>query len=256
MSLGSPNRMRVEEQNFPLTIHALKLVGHYLNMIDPPLLEANQLGRSHDDLWLLQNVDFAIDGGQRVALVGPSGSGKSLLLRSLSMLDKIDAGTITWHGHSPSGNQIPDFRRQVIYLPQRPALTDGAVELWLRQPFELAVYRSESFQKQRVIDQLKKLGRDETFLSKNHRDLSGGEAQIAAVLRAVLLEPQILLLDEPTAALDDQATEQVELLIQEWFNAQPQSRSFVWVTHDRRQADRVADRIVQISQGQIQAVSA
>ena len=215
-------------------------------------LEAVQIGRSAEDRTLLRDVSLSVAPGVQRALVGPSGSGKTLLLRALAMLDPVDAGEIRWRGTVVKGNQVPSFRARVIYLHQRPALTEGTVETNLRRPFELRVHRDKRFDRPRMIARLESLGRSERFLSQHERDLSGGEAQLTALLRAIQLDPDVLLLDEPTAALDREATEMVETLVGQWISQQPSSRATVWVTHDRDQARRVSTSLVAIRDGRLQ----
>ncbi|NIP85196.1 MAG: ATP-binding cassette domain-containing protein, partial [Planctomycetales bacterium] len=85
-------------------------------------------------------------------------------------------------GQPVAGNQVPDFRRHVIYVPQRPVLADGTAEESLRAPYRLAVHRERRFQRERIVEWLGLLGRDDSLLDRQQRDLSGGEAQIIALL--------------------------------------------------------------------------
>lgn len=215
------------------------------------MLEAIGVGRKAGDAWLLDDVSLSVCLGQRYALVGPSGSGKTLLLRSLAMLDPIDAGEIRWRGDVVVGKQVPTFRSRVVYLHQRPALLEGTVEENLRQPFSLRVHRDKQFDRARIVSLLDSMGRTNAFLSKQQRDLSGGEAQLTALLRAMQLDPDILLLDEPTAALDDDATELVESLVTNWLDRQSTDRATVWVTHDHEQARRVSATLLHIRDGRL-----
>ena len=216
-------------------------------------LQSRGLGRRapRGDEWLLRDVGLTVHGGQRLAIVGPSGSGKTLLLRALARLDPLDRGEVLWRGQAVVGNRVPDFRRHVIYLHQRPVLADGTAEDSLRAPFRLSVHRSSRFDRDRIVNWLQLLGRDASLLARRQRELSGGEAQIVALLRAIQLQPQVLLLDEPTAALDAAATGAVERLIDIWMQQQDAARATVWVSHDVQQAARVSTEVLSIDRGRL-----
>lgn len=226
--------------------------------MSPPLIEAEKVGRraSGRDEWLLRDASLALRSGERVALVGPSGSGKTLFLRSLALLDPLATGEIRWHGKRVSDQQVPKYRSRVIYLHQRPALVEGTVEENMRLPFRLRVYKGRAYNPAAVMQWLAELGRSASFLSKSFRELSGGEQQLVALLRVLQLEPEILLLDEPTAALDDATKGRAERLIGEWMNTANRDRAFVWVTHDEIQARRLCSRLVTLSAGHIVEESA
>jgi putative ABC transport system ATP-binding protein len=216
-----------------------------------PLLDARGIGRRHREGtdWLMRDISLVIGAGDRVALTGPTGSGKTVILRSLAMLDAVDEGTILWQGKSPDPDQVPAYRSRVIYLPQRARLFDGTVERNLQLVYSLAVHRHRAYSRESIITHLRRLGRDDRFLTLDAANLSGGEAQIVALLRAIQLEPTILLLDEPTASLDEGTTRQFEQLVADWMAMPDARRAFVWVTHDRVQARRVADRCLQFREG-------
>jgi putative ABC transport system ATP-binding protein len=128
---------------------------------------------------------------------------------------------------------------------------DGTVEEYLQFPYELAAHRERAFDRQRVVELLETLGRDASFLEKQQGDLSGGETQLAALLRVVQLGPEVLLLDEPTAALDAAATRQVEALVSAWYDGDPDEHALIWVSHDAEQARRVATRTLRLDQGRL-----
>ncbi len=198
---------------------------------------------------------MTIRPAERVGLVGPSGAGKTLLLRALSLLDRLDRGEIRWQGRRIHRDRVPGFRAQAIYLHQRPPLAGDTVAATLRQPFSLATHRRQHFQRDSIVARLGALGRDASFLEKRVSDLSGGEAQITALLRALQLDPLLLLLDEPTAALDPEATRAVENLIDGWVAESDGARAVVWVSHDQSQVPRVAQRIITITAGRLQVTS-
>jgi len=222
----------------------------------PPLLEADSIGRRHPDgdRWLLSDITCRVRAGDRIAVVGPSGSGKTLLLRALAALDPLDTGQVLWNGDAVRGSLVPHFRRHFVYLHQRATLLEGTVEDNFRQPFALHIHRGIAFNRERVDEWLAKLGRDGSFLSKKHLDLSGGEAQLVALLRAIQLDPCVLLLDEPTAALDQAATGAVEQLVEMWYAERPDERATVWVSHDRDQAGRVGRETLLIRDGQLEEI--
>jgi putative ABC transport system ATP-binding protein len=218
------------------------------------LLEARGIGRRApgSDGWLLHDISLEVFAGDRIALVGPSGAGKTLLLRSLALLDHLDAGEICWQGQPIRNDAVPTFRRQVIYLHQRPALFEGSVETILRMPFELQAHRGSRFDRQRVVHLLTALGRDASFLAKAQHELSGGEGQIVALLRAVQLDPAVLLLDEPTAALDPDAGRSIAQLVDGWLGERPDARALVWVTHNPAQTEGVLCRTIHLREGRIE----
>lgn len=218
------------------------------------LLEARNVARRHPDgrRWLLEHVSLEVRPGTRLSVTGPSGSGKTLLLRALAVLDPLDDGQIRWQGRPLHRDQIPGFRKAVIYLHQRPALWQETVEAALRGPLALGCHRGQAFDRDRIVGLLAQLGRDGAFLAQRAADLSGGEIQIASLLRAVQLDPTVLLLDEPTAALDPRTTAAVEAMLQRWVVDPSGGRAIVWVTHDGGQARRVGQRILHLRAGRIE----
>ena len=167
------------------------------------------------------------------------------------MLDPVDSGRIFWQGHPVTQEGVPRFRRQAVYLHQRPAMLDENVEAALRRPFRLAAHRGRWFERERIVEWLGPLRRDGEFLAKQTRDLSGGEIQLVALLRAVQLGPTVLLLDEPTAAIDSATTQAIEQWLCRWIDEPNTRRAFLWITHDEAQANRVAETTLQIAHGKI-----
>ncbi|AGA25169.1 ABC transporter ATP-binding protein [Singulisphaera acidiphila] len=219
----------------------------------PKTLQAQGIGRRDPGTggWLLRGVDLTIQPGDRLAVVGSSGAGKTVLLRALAMLDPLDEGAILWQGDPVSGERVPAFRAQVLYLHQRPALFDGSVAANLRLPYALKTHRGARYDDERVLEFLDALGRDRLFLEKAHHDLSGGEGQIVALIRGLQLDPAVLLLDEATSSLDRATARMAEALLERWYAEGAGKRALVWVTHDPEQAHRVAARNLNIQAGQI-----
>lgn len=218
-----------------------------------PILEAVKLSRRHPDgrHWLLEDVSLEVHPGTAVAVTGPSGAGKTLLLRAMAMLDPIDLGEVRLFGHTHHHDAVPALRRQVIYLHQRPVLLGETVAQALAHPFSLVTHRRQRFQHDRVAAWLGQWGRDETFLDKRIADLSGGESQLVALARGLQLDPAVLLLDEPTSALDAVTAMAVESDLRRWLDDAPTDRAMVWVGHDATQMARVADRTWLIRAGRM-----
>jgi putative ABC transport system ATP-binding protein len=216
------------------------------------LLEAENIGRRHPSgrTWLLDDVSLAVEPGMRLVLSGPSGAGKTLLLRALARLDALDRGEVRYRGQRIEHDTVPHFRADVIYLHQRAALIGNTVEADLRKPFGLKVHRRRKFNRGAVIELFSALGRDAPFLEKNVAELSGGEIQITALVRALQLDPTILLLDEPTAALDNPTAMAVERLIDGWLAGNSQ-RAVIWVSHSDTQAQRVGGTVLSMEAGRL-----
>jgi putative ABC transport system ATP-binding protein len=206
------------------------------------LVEARALTRVADGSAqvLLQPTHFALRKGDHVAITGSSGSGKSVFLRTLALLDGATSGEILWRGQPVADAQVPHYRSRVCYLSQRPVLLEGTVEDNLRFPYSLKASRHLLFSLDKVRALLDRAGKGTGFLAKTAGDLSGGEAQVVSLIRTLQLDPDVLLLDEPTAALDPVSAREIEALIQAWFNTDAaQERAFIWVSHDLDQARRM-----------------
>ncbi len=240
-------------QCIPVPGRAIDFIADFSAMTAPLLLEARGIVRRDPraGTTLLAATDFSLTAGERIAVTGPSGAGKSVFLRALALLDPLDAGDIAWHGRPVERSLIPRYRKNVAYVRQRPAVLDGTVEDNLLYPYSLRAYKGLRFDRARAAHLAERAGRASDFLNKRASELSGGEAQIAALIRVLQLEPEVLLLDEPTASLDPQAAHAIEALVADWFDARPAERSSIWVSHDPAQAGRVSARRVTMRAGQI-----
>ena len=225
-------------------------------MTDTPLIETRALTRMDErrQVPLLQPTDFTLTAGGRVSITGSSGSGKSVFLRALALLDAPSSGQVLWNGQPIANAEIPHYRSHISYLSQRPALLEGTVQDNLRFPFSLKTLRNRRFDLQAVTTLLGHAGKAPDFLDKSALDLSGGESQVVSLIRTLQLNPEVLLLDEPTAALDPTSSRDVEALIDAWFAAD-RSRAFVWVSHDLEQAQRMSDIHLRMSAGVLDGVT-
>ncbi|WP_417397889.1 ABC transporter ATP-binding protein [Gimesia chilikensis] len=219
------------------------------------LLEARSIGRQISaGEWLVSDLSLQVHPGDRIAIVGPTGSGKSLFLRSLAMLDEIQAGDILFQNAPVADKDLPAYRSQVVYLQQRPVLIEGTVESNLKFALQFHINQDKSNNVDAVLELLSSFERPNGFLKRKSSALSGGEGQIVALLRALILAPQILLMDEPTSGLDPQTTRQFEQIIQQWLETSNQRPAFVWITHDHAQAERVASQIMTFPAGTLAPV--
>jgi putative ABC transport system ATP-binding protein len=218
-----------------------------------PLLTACELGRRKpvSGGWLFNDVCLEVHPGDWLVISGPSGSGKTVLLRAIAMLDPIDEGIIHLRGRAIPCERVPAYRSEVVYLHQQPALFDGTVAKNLENPYSLKVHRTRKFDRARIAERLGGLGRDKGLLDRSSRDLSGGEAQIVALLRAIQLDPTVLLLDEPTASLDLAAVCAIEKLIGQWLEEQSDGRAVVWISHDMAQVRRISTRSLAMHSGRL-----
>jgi len=212
---------------------------------DDALLHVRAGGRQVEGRWLWRGVDLRLRAGERVALTGPSGSGKTLLLRALAGLDALDEGTLTLRGTPSERWAMPSYRSHVGYLPQRPVMVEGSVEDNLRLPFTLGVHAERRYDRTRVRAAVDRLGRGERFLAQDALELSGGEQQLVALVQRLQLEPTVLLLDEPSASLDDDGAAALETLVDDWRGAAAE-RAVLWTSHRSEQVDRVSDRAVRL----------
>lgn len=210
------------------------------------MLELTHAGLNLGDRWIWRNLEFDLRAGERVAMEGPTGSGKTLLLRCLAGLDRLDEGSIRYRSRSIREWDLRRYRSEVMLLPQIPALAPGSVEENLALPWSFAVRDRKDPDRDRWLSWLQSFDRHERFLRSRTDDLSGGERQIVAFLRALQLDPRVLLLDEPTANLDPRQSRTLEELVDQWLRSD-RDRAVVWTSHQPDQLDRVSDRRFRVS---------
>jgi lipoprotein-releasing system ATP-binding protein len=224
------------------------------------VLEARQVQKSFQQgpvtLEVLRGIDLAINAAERLAIVGASGSGKTTLLQILGGLDRPTSGQVLVDGrdiHSLSERERGELRNQALgfvyqfhhLLPEFSALENVAMPLLVRR-----MPTSEA--KDRAREILTRVGLGQRLDHRPHQ-LSGGERQRAAVARALVTQPKLVLADEPTGNLDGKNAEQVfELMLE--LNRERRT-SLVIVTHDLRIAARM-DRALEIEGGKLRAVGA
>lgn len=177
---------------------------------------------------LFAPVSFELDEGDSLLISGPSGSGKSTLLRAISYLIPALEGEICLDGKRPTPQEIPAYRRQVCYVPQVPSAHEETVGTVLRRPFRYASAGQSVYPEERAAEMFGRLGISQQDSEKNFADLSVGERQRVCLVRALIVEPKFLLLDEPSSALD---AGNAKSLYELW-EGLPKRPGVVLVTHD------------------------
>ena len=213
------------------------------------LIKVAGLTHRYGEREVLQDLNLSIASGEVFALIGPTGAGKTTLLRIIDLLEVPSSGEIYFDGkHIPkSGKQRLEIRRRMSFIHQKP------------QVFNLSVYdniacglRWRGEKKSRVADKvahiLEMVGL-EGYKNRNARALSGGEAQRVALASALVLEPEVLLLDEPTANLDPVSTAKIEQLISHV--ARQRNTTMIMATHDMSQGQQLAGRIGVLLEGKL-----
>jgi putative ABC transport system ATP-binding protein len=215
-----------------------------------PKLATDRLSFAVDHTQILRNVDLSVTAGETLTIVGPSGAGKSTLLRLLCRLDEPTGGTVYLDGTDYRDLDPVALRARVGLVPQDPALRDGNV----RENVTIGPrLRGESVEPGRVETLLGRVDLD-GYADRAVADLSGGEAQRVAIARTLIIDPEVLLLDEPTASLDPSAQADIETLLSELLTTS--DRTAVLVTHDQAQVDRIADRVVRFVDGGVHSQGA
>lgn len=185
----------------------------------------------------LKEIDLAISPGECVGITGPSGSGKSLLLRALADMDAFE-GHLSLDGEAAHSMPAPRWRRQVALLPATSAWWHDTVGPHF-EPFEPPPYAS--------------LGFPPEVVSWEIRRLSSGERQRLALLRVLSLRPRVLLLDEPTANLDKANTHRAEALIHDY--GRRHAAALLWVSHDVAQLKRLCASVHEMKTGRLTPIN-
>ncbi len=205
-------------------------------------LAVRGLGLAFGGRAALTGVDFDLDGRGLTVVLGANGAGKSVLLRVLHGLLPADRGEIRWNGRPPGP---PVWRRQAMVF-QKPVLLRRSVAANI--DFALAARGlPRAVRRRRLAAVLESCGLGE-LAHRPARRLSGGEQQRVALARALALDPELLLLDEPTASLDPSATRAIEELLRRSGEA---GTRVVLVTHDVAQARRLAEEVVFLHEGRV-----
>jgi tungstate transport system ATP-binding protein len=215
-------------------------------MTVPHLYRLHGVGKSYGDCTILQIDDLELCAGSVLCLLGPTGAGKSTLLKLLAGLEKPTRGVVCFDGLNFNGRGLPPpIRRRIAMVHQHPCLLTGTVRFNVE--YGLRIRRAPD-PPQKAIAVLERLG-IESLVDQSAQRLSGGQVQLVALARALVIEPEVLLLDEPTANLDPARVALVENAIREM--RKKTGMTVVWATHNFFQARRVATRVGLLWNGQL-----
>jgi len=209
------------------------------------LIELKDVGYQVGGTPILQNINLGINAQEWVTLSGPSGGGKSTLVRIIASLLSKTSGTLTFDGQPIEDYDPITYRRRVSYSFQQPTLFGDTVRDNLSFPYQI---RQLPFDEQRAVSGLEYVGLAASDLDKGVNDLSGGQRQRVALLRNVMIYPEVLILDEVTAGLDAENKAFVWSLV-EHFN-QDDNLTIIAITHDQAEID-AAKRLITIEDGRI-----
>lgn len=213
------------------------------------LIETVDLCQRRGDRDILKNINIRIKRGEVFALIGPTGSGKTTLLRLLDLIDTPDRGQLYFDGTdvTESARLRLEARRRMAFVLQKPVVFNTTVYDNITYGLR---WRGMSRSDIRIrVDRVLEMVGLTTDRKRNARTLSGGEVQMVAIARAIATEPEVLLLDEPTANLDPVSTARIENLIVSIIERH--DTTIVMATHDLSQGQRLADRAGMLLDGEI-----
>ena len=215
------------------------------------MIKVENVGKSFKDNKVLQDISFNINSGDFVAIMGPSGSGKSTLLYSISGMDIIDSGKVLFDGINISEmneKELAEFRLSKMgFVFQNPQMLKNLTVFDnIILPGLVSKKESPEIIRNRGLDLMKRMGIEE-IQDRDNSQVSGGQLQRASICRAMINNPEILFLDEPTGALNSEATDQVLNILE---NLNNEGMTIMTVTHDKRVAAK-AKRVIYIIDGQI-----
>ena len=207
------------------------------------------VGQKRDGRDILKNVNLGIDRGKVFALIGPTGAGKTSLLRVIDMLDRPSAGRIIFDGVDVTSSEKARLtaRRRMAFVLQKPVVFNTSV--YDNIAYGLRWHGLDRLRAREKADGILETVAMTPYRKRNARTLSGGEVQRVAIARALATGPEVLLLDEPTANLDPVSALKIEDIL--WAVIKRDAITVVMATHDMSQGQRLADRIGVLVNGEI-----
>jgi tungstate transport system ATP-binding protein len=218
--------------------------------MDKSIFKVRNLKKVYNNKIVLDVDNLNFQEGKIYAIVGPNGSGKTTLLNILNLLEKPDEGQIFFHDQeitNKSNSDTLEIRRRITLVNQDPFLFHSTVYDNIAYGLKIRSIPSE-VQKNRIRSALNIVGLS-GFKDRKANQLSGGEAQRVVIARALVIEPEILFLDEPTTSIDQKHIDVVERIIKKI--KKEIKTTVIFTTHDLSQAYRLADEVISLLDGQI-----
>ena len=208
------------------------------------ILKVENLNLSYQDQEILKNINLDLALGERVSILGESGSGKSSLLRCIAGFEAIDEGKIFLEDKMVSSDTftLPTEKRKVGMVVQEKALFP---HLSVKKNILFGIEKESN--KNEIVSELAELFKIENLLDKLPGQISGGEQQRVALARSLAPSPTLLMLDEPFSALDDELKQELYIELDKIF--QKQQLSILLVTHDHEEAKTLTSKSMKLSQG-------
>ena len=214
------------------------------------ILEIKHLGKSFGSHEVLKDIDFTVNKGDVISIIGASGSGKSTLLRCVNLLETPSSGEILYHGKNVVGRNVnaPDYRSHVGMVFQSFNLFNNMTVLENCMVGQIKVLKkSKEEAREAAMYYLNKVGMA-PYINARPRQISGGQKQRVAIARALAMNPEVLLFDEPTSALDPEMVGEVLNVMQQLAQ---EGMTMLVVTHEMAFARDVSSRVVYMNQGVI-----
>ena len=214
------------------------------------ILEIRHLGKAFGSHQVLRDIDFTVQKGDVISIIGASGSGKSTLLRCIDLLETPSSGQILYHGRDVAGRgaNAPEHRSHVGMVFQSFNLFNNMTVLENCMVGQVKVLRRSKEQaREQAMKYLEKVGMA-PYINARPRQISGGQKQRVAIARALAMDPEMLLFDEPTSALDPEMVGEVLSVMQELAR---EGMTMLVVTHEMAFARDVSTRVVFMHQGVI-----
>lgn len=212
------------------------------------LLAFKNVSFDNDGKTILKNISASVEQHDFISIVGASGSGKSTLLKLCSHLISPTNGDMFFKGKNFIDYSPMELRKNIAYCFQTPYLFGDTVRDNISFPFSI---RNIKFDSKRVDDLFSSFHMTTDYLDKDVRNLSGGEKQRVALIRSLIFNPEVLLLDEITSALDVNNTKIVENVIA---SLNKEGITVLWITHNPEQSRKYANKLLTVEAGKIKSM--